>query len=36
MRMQPAADAEEIDTTQLAIEDVIARIEDLVRVRSAV
>ena len=35
-RMQRAPDAEEIDTTQLAIEDVIARIEDLVRVRSVV
>ena len=34
VRMQPAPDAEEIDTTKLAIEDVIARIEDLVRVRS--
>jgi cytidylate kinase len=36
VRMQPAADAHEIDTTHLAIEDVIARIEDLVRVQSAV
>jgi cytidylate kinase len=36
VRMQRAPDAEEIDTTQLAIEDVIARIEDLVRVRSVV
>jgi len=36
VRMQRAPDAHEIDTTHLAIEDVIARIEDLVRVRSAV
>jgi cytidylate kinase len=36
VRMQRADDAEEIDTSHLAIEDVIARIEDLVRVRSAV
>ncbi len=34
-RMQPADDAEEIDTTELAIEDVISRIEELVRARSA-
>jgi cytidylate kinase len=34
VRMQRAADAEEIDTTHLAIEDVIARIEDLVAIRS--
>ena len=32
-RMQPAHDAEEIDTTDLSIEQVIARIEDLVRAR---
>ena len=35
-RMQPAADAHQIDTTELAIDDVIARIEDLVRAKSAV
>jgi cytidylate kinase len=35
-RMQPALDAETIDTTELAIDEVIARIEDLVRVRMAV
>jgi CMP/dCMP kinase len=35
-RMQRADDAEEIDTTELAIEDVISKIEDLVRARSAV
>jgi cytidylate kinase len=35
-RMQPAADAHLIDTTELAIEDVIARIEDLVRAKTAV
>jgi cytidylate kinase len=34
VRMQRAADAEEIDTTHLAIEDVIARIEGLVRASS--
>jgi cytidylate kinase len=33
VRMQRAGDAEEIDTTHLAIDDVIARIEDLVRAR---
>ena len=32
-RMQPAADAEEIDTTELEIDDVVARIEELVRAR---
>ena len=36
VRMRPADDAEEIDTTDLAIEDVVAKIEDLVRARSAV
>ena len=36
VRMQRAEDAEEIDTTHLAIEDVIARIEGLVRARTAV
>ena len=35
-RMQPAEDAERIDTTELGIDDVIARIEDLVRARTAV
>jgi cytidylate kinase len=35
-RMQPAADAYQIDTTELAIGDVIARIEDLVRAKTAV
>jgi len=35
-RMRPAADAETIDTTQLAIDEVVARIEELVRVRLAV
>jgi cytidylate kinase len=33
-RMRRAEDAEEIDTTELGIEDVIARIEDLVRART--
>ena len=34
-RMQPAADAEEIDTTHLEVDDVVARIEELVlRARS--
>jgi len=35
-RMQPAQDAREIDTTDLPIDDVIARIEDLVRQQAAV
>jgi CMP/dCMP kinase len=35
-RLQPADDAELIDTTELAIDDVIARIEGLVRARAAV
>ena len=35
-RMQPAADAQEIDTTSLRVEDVVERIEALVRERSAV
>ena len=35
-RMQPAPDAQEIDTTNLPIEDVIARIEELVRARAIV
>ena len=34
-RMQPAPDAHEIDTTDLRVEDVVARIEELVRDRSA-
>lgn len=33
-RMQPAADAQEIDTTDLRVEDVVERIEALVRERS--
>jgi CMP/dCMP kinase len=33
-RMQPAPDAREIDTTDLKVEDVVARIEELVRDRS--
>jgi CMP/dCMP kinase len=33
-RMQPAADAVEIDTTSLEVEDVVDRIESLVRERS--
>jgi CMP/dCMP kinase len=33
-RMQPAADAEEIDTTELDVEDVVHRIEQLVRARA--
>jgi cytidylate kinase len=32
-RMQPADDALVIDTTELAVDDVVARIEDLVRAR---
>ena len=36
VRMQPASDAVEIDTTELGIEDVIARIEGLVRARTTV
>ena len=34
-RMQPAADAREIDTTDLEVEDVVERIEALVRERTA-
>ena len=34
-RMRPAADAVEIDTTELQVEDVVERIEALVRARSA-
>ena len=35
-RMQPADDAERIDTTELDVDEVVARIERLVRARSAV
>ncbi len=35
-RMQPAPDAQEIDTTNLQVEDVVERIEALVRARTAV
>ena len=35
-RMQPAADAEKIDTTELDVDQVVARIEELVRARTAV
>jgi cytidylate kinase len=34
-RMQPAADAQQIDTTHLRVEDVVERIEALVRERTA-
>jgi cytidylate kinase len=34
-RMRPAADAVEIDTTDLDVDDVVAQIEQLVRARSA-
>jgi cytidylate kinase len=34
-RMQPAADAELIDTTQLDVEGVVRRVEQLVRARVA-
>jgi cytidylate kinase len=34
-RMQPAADAHEIDTTDLEVDDVVERIEALVRARTA-
>jgi CMP/dCMP kinase len=34
-RMQPAEDAQEIDTTSLRVEDVVERIEALVRARTA-
>jgi CMP/dCMP kinase len=36
VRMQPADDAERIDTTDLPVDDVIATIEELVRARAAV
>jgi cytidylate kinase len=35
VRMQPAPDAEQIDTTKLEVDDVVSRIEELVRARSA-
>jgi cytidylate kinase len=35
VRMQPAEDAEKIDTTDLRVEDVVERIEQIVRARSA-
>jgi CMP/dCMP kinase len=34
-RMQPAADAQLIDTTELEVEDVVDRVETLVRARVA-
>jgi cytidylate kinase len=34
VRMQPAPDAEEIDTTNLRVEDVVERIESIVRART--
>jgi cytidylate kinase len=34
-RMQPAEDAERIDTTELDVDEVVARIEELVRSRTA-
>jgi cytidylate kinase len=34
-RMQPAEDAQQIDTTNLRVEDVVERIEALVRERTA-
>jgi cytidylate kinase len=36
VRMEPAADAREIDTTHLGIEEVLDRIEDLVRAHATV
>jgi cytidylate kinase len=36
VRMEPAVDAERIDTTHLEVDDVVARIEELVRARSLV
>jgi cytidylate kinase len=35
-RMQPADDAHQIDTTELAVDDVIAQIEGLVRAKTEV
>jgi len=34
--MQPAEDAQQIDTTDLRVEDVVERIEQMVRARTAV
>jgi cytidylate kinase len=34
VRLQPAPDAVEIDTTNLQVDDVVARIEELIRERS--
>ena len=34
VRMQPAEDAELIDTTDLEVDDVVSRIEELIRTRS--
>ena len=34
VRMQPAEDAELIDTTDLEVDDVVGRIEELIRARS--
>jgi len=34
VRMQPAEDAQLIDTTDLEVDDVVSRIEDLIRTRS--
>jgi cytidylate kinase len=34
--MQPAEDAQLIDTTQLQVDDVVTRIEELVRTHSTV
>ena len=34
VRMEPAADAQRIDTTHLEVDDVVSRIEDLVRART--
>ncbi|MFL5954155.1 MAG: (d)CMP kinase [Gaiellaceae bacterium] len=34
VRMQPAEDAESIDTTGLEVEDVVSRIEELIRMRA--
>jgi cytidylate kinase len=36
VRMQPAEDAVQIDTTHLEVDDVVSRIEELVRARSVV
>jgi cytidylate kinase len=34
VRMQPADDAQLIDTTDLEVDDVVSRIEDMIRARS--